>query len=106
MNEIVCMLEQSRGNSIVICDRSVFRALMAYFLGKTIQELPFLHVKPGVLELRRSWKGFSVTQLDVTIGKPTSIAGAGTEAISDRSNYQKIFDLSHQCCVSDNNASF
>ena len=80
VNEITCLLEQSRGNSVVICDRAVYRCVKAYFLGNSIQEIPFLDAEKGVLELRRNEKGFTGTHLPVTRGKCTSSSGAGTEA--------------------------
>eukprot|EP00521_Asterionellopsis_glacialis_P009018 CAMPEP_0195288240 /NCGR_PEP_ID=MMETSP0707-20130614/4982_1 /TAXON_ID=33640 /ORGANISM="Asterionellopsis glacialis, Strain CCMP134" /LENGTH=450 /DNA_ID=CAMNT_0040348077 /DNA_START=332 /DNA_END=1684 /DNA_ORIENTATION=+ len=80
-NELICLLEQSRGNSLVICNRAVYRVLMGYFLGHTIEEIPHLEVKPGVLELRRNETGFSKTQLDVNVGKPTSAVGVGTPMV-------------------------
>jgi len=77
-NEIVCHLEQTHSDAIVIADRSVYRALMGYFTGKSIKEVPFLDVQPGVLELRRSHSGFGATQLSAKEGKATSSAGVGT----------------------------
>uniref|UniRef100_A0A7S4WAX8 6-phosphofructo-2-kinase domain-containing protein n=1 Tax=Ditylum brightwellii TaxID=49249 RepID=A0A7S4WAX8_9STRA len=77
-NELCGMLEHSRGNSLVICNRAVYRVVTAYFLGKAIEEIPFLEVKPGVLELRRNHSGFYQTQLEVNMGKCTSAVGVGS----------------------------
>jgi len=76
--EIVCMLEQSRGNSLLICDRAVFRVVSAYFCGKTIDEIPHMDVKKGVLELSRNERGFSATEFDVSAGRATTSHGPGT----------------------------
>lgn len=70
--ELVCLLEQSRGNSLVICDHAMFRVISGYFLGKSIKEIPNLNVKSGVLELRRNDGGFCSTELSVDAGKATS----------------------------------
>lgn len=75
--EVVCMLEQSRGNSLVVCDRAVFRVVAAYFLGKTIEEIPHMEVN-GVLELSRNEDGFCSKELEVTAGRATTSHGAGT----------------------------
>merc|ERR1712238_386252 len=77
-NELVCHLEQIQGDALIIADRSVYRAIMGYFTGKSIKEVPFLDVQPGVLELRRNHSGFSATQLSTKVGKATSSAGVGT----------------------------
>jgi len=69
VNEVTCLLEQSQGNSIVICDRAVYRCIKGYFLGHSIQEIPFLDVEKGVLELRRNNKGFTAIQFPVFQGK-------------------------------------
>ena len=53
VNDILCMLESSRGNTVVVCDRAVFRVLQTYFDGTATDEMPYLLVKPGVLEMRR-----------------------------------------------------
>jgi len=76
--ELVCMLEQSRGNSLVICDRAIFRVVSAYFCGQTIDEIPHMCVNKGVLELSRSEKGFSATEFDVGAGRATTSHGPGT----------------------------
>ena len=36
-NELVCLLEQSRGTSLVICNAAVYRVLMGYFFGHTFK---------------------------------------------------------------------
>ena len=69
VNEVTCLLEQSQGNSIVICDRAVYRCIKGYFLGNSIQEIPFLEVEKGVLDLRRNNKGFTAIQFPVFQGK-------------------------------------
>lgn len=69
VNEVTHLLEQSRGNSVVVCDRAVYRCIKGYFLGNSIQEIPFLDVEKGVLELRRNDKGFTGLQLPVNQGK-------------------------------------
>lgn len=40
VNELTCLLEQSRGNSVVICDHAVYRCIKGYFLGYLIHEIP------------------------------------------------------------------
>mmetsp|Transcript_16534 Transcript_16534/g.19869 ORF Transcript_16534/g.19869 Transcript_16534/m.19869 type:complete len:89 (-) Transcript_16534:24-290(-) len=65
------LLEASRGNSIVICDRAVYRVMKGYFLGHHLEEIPHLQVKSGVLELARIDSGFHATQLEVPEGKST-----------------------------------
>jgi len=77
-NELVCHLEQVRGDALVIADRAVFRAVMGYFMGKSSKEIPYLDVQPGILELRRNHSGFVAEQLRVKVGKATSSAGVGT----------------------------
>lgn len=76
-NELIYSLEQARGCSVVISDRAVYRVVMGYFMGNTIEEIPHLEVKPGVLELRRNEEGFSSTHFPVSVGKATSSAGPG-----------------------------
>eukprot|EP00571_Detonula_confervacea_P004402 CAMPEP_0172321638 /NCGR_PEP_ID=MMETSP1058-20130122/43927_1 /TAXON_ID=83371 /ORGANISM="Detonula confervacea, Strain CCMP 353" /LENGTH=399 /DNA_ID=CAMNT_0013037205 /DNA_START=53 /DNA_END=1252 /DNA_ORIENTATION=- len=77
-NDVTCYLEQSRGNSVLIADRAVFRCVSGYFSGKSIEEIPHLVVQAGVLELRRNDNGFVATHFPVTVGKATSSSGAGT----------------------------
>ena len=36
-NELVCLLEQSRGNCLVICNASVYRVVTGYFMGHTFK---------------------------------------------------------------------
>jgi len=78
VHELTCLLEQSRGNSVVICDRAVYRCINGYFMGSTIEEIPHLEVRQVVLELRRNEKGFTGTHFPVTRGKCTYSSGAGT----------------------------
>jgi len=75
--ELVCMLEQSRGNSLLVCDRAVFRVVAAYFLGKSSEEIPHMEVS-GVLELSRNENGFTPKTLEVSVGRATTSRGAGT----------------------------
>ncbi|EOD20613.1 hypothetical protein EMIHUDRAFT_463915 [Emiliania huxleyi CCMP1516] len=87
MNDIICMLESSVGNAVVICDRAVYRVIQAhswsytraYFDGTPIEEMPNLEVKPGVLEFRRSHSGFSTTHLEVSSGAATNVSGPGSK---------------------------
>ena len=48
------MLEHLRSDVVLVCDRAVYRVLVAYFLGTEMVKLPFYDVKSGVLELRRT----------------------------------------------------
>ena len=79
VNELTCLLEQSSGNSVVICDRAVYRCIKAYFLGHSIQEIPFLDVEKGVLELRRNHSGFTGTQIPVHSGKCSGAVVGGKD---------------------------
>ena len=81
-NELLCMLEQAKENSLVICDRAIFRVLMGYFLGKNMEEVPFLKVRPGIVELSRNSDGFRQTQLDVSVGKSTESFGIGFDSVN------------------------
>ena len=74
-NELTCLLEQSRGNSIVVCDRAMYRVLLGYFTGKHFDEIPDIAVKGGVLELARTDTGFKAIQHKVERGRATSSAG-------------------------------
>ena len=63
LEAVILMLEQTRGNVIVPCDRAVCRVLLTYFQGVTdLAELPFLEVQDGVFELKRSHSGFTCSQ--------------------------------------------
>mmetsp|Transcript_47319 Transcript_47319/g.153619 ORF Transcript_47319/g.153619 Transcript_47319/m.153619 type:complete len:357 (-) Transcript_47319:251-1321(-) len=79
MNDIICMLESSVGNAVVICDRAVYRVIQAYFDGTPVEEMPSLEVKPGVLEFRRSHSGFSTTHFEVSAGAATNVSGPGSK---------------------------
>lgn len=74
-NDLVCYLEQSRGNSVVVCDRAVFRVIKGYFMGYAMEEIPNLPVRPGVQELHRTEKGFGAMHFPVKVGRATSSAG-------------------------------
>ena len=78
-NDIICHLEQSRSDTLVIADRAMFRAIIGYFTGRSIQEVPNLDVQPGLLELRRTHDGFGVEHLKASHGKATSSAGVGSK---------------------------
>ena len=78
-NDIVCILEQSAGDSVVFCDRAVFRSLRGYFLGNPIEEIPFLDIQPGILELKRSSQGFKSSHYTVDVGLATTKAGPGSK---------------------------
>ena len=80
LQESILMLEQTRGNIIVVCDRAVCRVLLAYFEGIDVVKMPYIDVEPGVLELRRSHSGFSCTHTRVTVGEATHAAGPGTRS--------------------------
>ena len=64
---------------MLVCDRAVFRVVFAYFDGTAPAALPYLEVRPGVLELRRTHSGFSVEHLEVSEGSATTCAGPGTQ---------------------------
>lgn len=53
VQESILALEQRRGNTVIVCDRAVGRVLLGYFLGTQPDQLPFLEMFPGVVELRR-----------------------------------------------------
>mmetsp|Transcript_27845 Transcript_27845/g.55777 ORF Transcript_27845/g.55777 Transcript_27845/m.55777 type:complete len:502 (-) Transcript_27845:42-1547(-) len=76
---IVCILEQSAGDSVVFCDRAVFRSIRGYFLGNPIEEIPFLDIQPGILELKRTSRGFKSSHYNVDVGLATTKAGPGTK---------------------------
>ena len=80
LQESILMLEQTRGNIIVVCDRAVCRVLLAYCEGIDVVKMPYIDVEPGVLELRRSHSGFSCTHTRVTVGEATHAAGPGTRS--------------------------
>jgi len=79
LESAILMLEQTRGNVVVACDRAVCRVLLGYFRGLSdLEELPFIDVNAGVIELRRSHSGFSTTHTSITSGRTTRAAGPGT----------------------------
>ena len=79
LESVILMLEQTRENVVVACDRAVCRVLLAYFEGlKELERLPYIDVKAGVYELRRSHSGFSSTHTPITAGAVTRAAGPGT----------------------------
>ena len=92
LDSIITMLEQVRGNAIVVCDRAVCRVLLAYFdrsmLGETtgLESLPNMEVRSGVIELRRSHSGFSSTHTDIDRGAISRIAGPGTNLSGQTAN--------------------
>jgi len=84
LNELICSLESMRGNALVICDRAVFRVIQSYFDGTPSRQMPYLEIKPGLLEMGRSHSGFAATQLDVAVGAATNVSGPGTQAAYQR----------------------
>ena len=55
------------------------RAAFGDFRGLSdLEELPFIDVNAGVIELRRSHSGFSTTHTSITSGRTTRAAGPGT----------------------------
>jgi hypothetical protein len=69
-------------DALVIADRAMYRAIMGYFTGRSIQEVPNLDVQPGLLELSRSHDGFKIEHLKASHGKATSSAGVGSKYIN------------------------
>lgn len=80
LQETILTLEQSRNNIIVVGDRAVCRALLAYFEGTDIETMPKKEVQPGIHELRRSHSGFAYMHVPVKVGAATNQAGPGTES--------------------------
>jgi hypothetical protein len=82
LDSIITMLEQIRGNAIVVCDRAVCRVLLGYFdahhAKEGLAQLPNIEVSPGVIELRRSHSGFSCTHTVIEEGEASRAAGPGT----------------------------
>merc|ERR1712087_746452 len=86
MNDIMMHLEQSKGSVVMICDRAVYRVVYAYFNGNSLEELPYIEVFPGVLEMRRSHAGFNVAHFAVEQGAGTRAAGPGTKSLQQMRN--------------------
>ena len=92
LDSIITMLEQVRGNAIVVCDRAVCRVLLGYFdrslLGETtgLESLPNMELRSGVIELRRSHSGFSSTHTEIDRGQISRIAGPGTNLSGQTAN--------------------
>ena len=84
LDSAILMLEQSRGNALVVCDRAVCRVLLGYFDkfggAPNLASLPSTEVPAGVIELRRSHSGFAVTHTLIDSGATTRVAGPGTVA--------------------------
>ena len=80
MQESILLLEQLRDDITVVCDRAVYRTIVAYFTSVSITELPYHDVQPGVLELRRTHSGFEIEHFAVAAGAVTTAAGPGTKA--------------------------
>lgn len=78
LQPVILMLEQTRGNVLVACDRAACRVLLAYFEGVSDEDLPYMQVEPGIIELRRSHSGFSRIHTPITCGATTTQAGPGT----------------------------
>jgi len=78
LQPVILMLEQTRGNVLVACDRAACRVLLAYFEGVSDEDLPYMQVEPGIIELRRSHSGFSRIHTPITSGATTTQAGPGT----------------------------
>ena len=75
----ILQLEQTRGNVVVACDRAVCRVLLGYFNGiADLEQLPYVDVHQGVIELRRSHSGFSTSHTPIRVGRTTSATGPGT----------------------------
>lgn len=97
LDSVILQLEQTRGNAIVVCDRAVCRVLVGYFerfgkAGAALDELPHMDVQGGVIELRRSHSGFSVSHTPIDVGKTTTVAGPGTDrSVGQRSNIRKLY---------------
>ena len=76
------MLEQVRGNALLVCDRAVCRVLLAYFdskkAGTERDSWPNMEVHPGVIELRRSHSGFEHRFTKISSGAVSQAAGPGT----------------------------
>jgi broad specificity phosphatase PhoE len=85
LDSTILMLEQTRGNVLVVCDRAVCRVLLAYFKSAQqgggapdLESLPDMHVPAGVIELRRTHSGFTCTHSPIERGATTRVAGPGT----------------------------
>lgn len=84
LQSVILMLEQTRGNVAVVADRAACRVLLAYFNGlPDLEQLPFYEVDAGVIELRRSHSGFSMTHTPIHSGATTRAAGPGTQVRVD-----------------------
>ena len=86
LDEVILMMEQSRDNMIVICDRAVLRVLLSYFLGEERAKIPYMEVGAGVVELRRTHAGFHSTHTHIADGAATRAAGPGTNTGSQATN--------------------
>jgi len=65
LHENILRLEQLRGSAMVLCDRGVFRVLLAYFRGTPISEMPAIEVPSGVVQLVRTHSGFQETHINI-----------------------------------------
>mmetsp|Transcript_73977 Transcript_73977/g.203668 ORF Transcript_73977/g.203668 Transcript_73977/m.203668 type:complete len:431 (-) Transcript_73977:234-1526(-) len=86
VDEAILMMEQSRDNLILICDRAVLRVLLAYFLGEERPRIPYMEVGAGVVELRRSHSGFHRSHTYIGVGAATRAAGPGTRGQQQATN--------------------
>ncbi|CAE8590687.1 unnamed protein product [Polarella glacialis] len=74
LRDCVQAFERVRRDVIVVCDVAVARALLGYFQGIPIAEIPDLEVSPGIIELTRSHSGFQVSSLQVEEGDVSLLA--------------------------------
>mmetsp|Transcript_58609 Transcript_58609/g.165419 ORF Transcript_58609/g.165419 Transcript_58609/m.165419 type:complete len:524 (-) Transcript_58609:59-1630(-) len=98
LQECILTLEQTRSNIIVLCDRAVCRALLAYFQGTEIEEMPTMQVEAGLHELHRSHSGFTRSHIPIRVGAATATAGPGTAVKFQRPH--SMMRLPQDCCYS------
>jgi len=67
-------MERVRSDAIVLCDVAVARALLCYYQGTPITDIPDIRVSPGIIELTRSHSGFHVTPIKVDEGDVSLLA--------------------------------
>ena len=51
LDSIITMLEQVRGNAVLICDRAVCRVLLAYFEQADLEQMPYREARSVVVVL-------------------------------------------------------
>ena len=97
LDSTITMLEQVRGNALLVCDRAVCRVLLAYFDAKTssfdLDLVPNMEVQPGVIELRRSHSGFTTTYTKISHGATSRAAGPGTNLEGQTTNLGPAAEL-------------